>query len=250
MCDVNTGKESSLGSHDKAVRSLVYNANRELLVSGSWDSTVKFWDARSSTCTASCPLPNKVFAMAGTDQRIVVGLAGRQVLVYDLRNLSAPEQQRESSLKYQTRALSCFPDGTGFVVGSIEGRVAVEFFDPKPEAQAQKYAFKCHRSSANGVDTTYPVNAIAFHKQFGTFATGGCDGQIYVWDAKNKKRLCQLRKYPTSIAGIAFNESGTAMAVASSYTFEEGEKQGVPPDQLFIRAVNEAEVKPKQKPQQ
>ena len=69
-----------------------------------------------------------------------------------------------------------------------------------------------------------------------------------MWDAKNKKRLCQLRKFPTSIAGIAFNESGSLMAVASSYTFEEGEKQGLPPDQIFVREVNDAEVKPKPRP--
>jgi hypothetical protein len=36
----------------------------------------------------------------------------------------------------------------------------------------KKYAFKCHRIS----DTIYPVNTIAFHSQFGTFATGGADG--------------------------------------------------------------------------
>ena len=26
------------------------------------------------------------------------------------------------------------------------------------------------------VDTVYPVNALAFHPKWGTFATGGCDG--------------------------------------------------------------------------
>lgn len=39
--------------------------------------------------------------------------------------------------------------------------------------QAKKYAFKCHRRSENGRDTVYPVNAIAFHPLYGTFATGG-----------------------------------------------------------------------------
>lgn len=51
----------------------------------------------------------------------------------------------------------------GYASSSIEGRVAVEFFDPSPEAQARKYAFKCHRKVIDGVDTVYPVNALAFH---------------------------------------------------------------------------------------
>jgi len=51
----------------------------------------------------------------------------------------------------------------GYASSSIEGRVAVEFFDPSPETQARKYAFKCHRKVIDGVDTVYPVNALAFH---------------------------------------------------------------------------------------
>lgn len=39
------------------------------------------------------------------------------------------------------------------------------------EAQDNKYAFKCHRKG----DQVFPVNAMAFHPVYGTFATGGCD---------------------------------------------------------------------------
>ena len=34
---------------------------------------------------------------------------------------------------------------TGYALSSVEGRVAMEFFDEDPEVQAKKYAFKCHR---------------------------------------------------------------------------------------------------------
>lgn len=53
-----------------------------------------------------------------------------------------PEQVRESSLKFQTRAIACFTDGRGYALGSVEGRVAMEYFDQGAEAQANKYAFK------------------------------------------------------------------------------------------------------------
>lgn len=52
------------------------------------------------------------------------------------------EQHRESSLKYQTRCVTSYPDGAGYALGSVEGRVAMEFYDTRPEAQANKYAFK------------------------------------------------------------------------------------------------------------
>ena len=47
----------------------------------------------------------------------------------------APAQRRESSLRYQTRCVAVTPDGSGYALGSVEGRVAVEVVDPSPEAQ-------------------------------------------------------------------------------------------------------------------
>jgi cell cycle arrest protein BUB3 len=89
------------------------------------------------------------------------------------------QQKRESSLKFQTRCLSCFPNKQGYVLSSIEGRVAVEYLDPSPEVQKRKYAFKCHRNKDNGIEQIFPVNAISFHKEYNTFATGGSDGNYY-----------------------------------------------------------------------
>jgi hypothetical protein len=41
-----------------------------------------------------------------------------------------------------TRSLAAAPDGRGYALGSVEGRVAMELFDQRPEVQALKYAFK------------------------------------------------------------------------------------------------------------
>ena len=74
------------------------------------------------------------------------------------------------------------------------GRVAVEYLDPKPEVQKKKYAFKCHRLKEDGIEKIYPVNAISFHVGHNTFATGGSDGFVNIWDGFNKKRLCQFHR--------------------------------------------------------
>lgn len=39
--------------------------------------------------------------------------AGRRVMVWELRNMSYVQQRRESSLKYQTRCIRCFPNKQG-----------------------------------------------------------------------------------------------------------------------------------------
>jgi cell cycle arrest protein BUB3 len=59
----------------------------------------------------------------------------------------------------------------------------------------------------------------------GTFATGGGDGGISIWDGKNKKRITMWKTFPTSIASLSFSGDGQYLAVAASYTYEEGEKE-------------------------
>ena len=59
----------------------------------------------------------------------------------------------------------------------------------------------------------------------GTFATGGCDGGVSLWDGQAKKKLAQLPRMPTSIASLAFNHDGSLLAIACSYTFEQGDKE-------------------------
>ena len=46
-------------------------------------------------------------------------------------------------------------------------------------------------------------------------------------DGFNRKRIYQYRKFPTSIAALEFSPTGDRLAIAVSYTFEEGEKEYV-----------------------
>lgn len=87
-----------------------HNTRTGLVVSGGWDCTVRLWDVRApegaGRAAGVLALPDKVFSMATSDTRLVVATAGRRVQVYDLRSLrseAAPEQERESLLKYQAR---------------------------------------------------------------------------------------------------------------------------------------------------
>ncbi|XP_049850995.1 uncharacterized protein LOC126324530 [Schistocerca gregaria] len=238
MFDVAGGTEIPLGSHNEPVRSLVWDPTSNALLSGGWDLTLRVWDPRSQDRQVGCyQQPERVYAMDLTGNYIIVGTAARHVWIWDLRHMNEPVQRRESSLKYQTRCVRAFPDGDGYVLSSTEGRVAMEYIDPSSEVQAKKYIFKCHRVNIDGIDYAYPVNTIAYHPIQGTFATGGGDGHVCIWDGKHKKRLAQLRKYPISISSVDFSSDGAYLAIASSYTFEEGEKDH-PPDKIYVRSLN------------
>lgn len=246
MFDFNTQTETVIGMHDQPIRAVEYSDEVNCILTGSWDTSVKMWDPRSSRCIGNYTQPDKVFTMSLCGEKFVVGTAGRKVCIWDLRNMGYILQRRESSLKFQTRCIKCFPNKQGYVLSSIEGRAAVEYLDTGPEMQKMKYAFKCHRIKEDGIEKIYPVNAISFHQDYNTFATGGSDGYVNIWDGFNKKRLCQFHRYDTGITSLSFSYDGNVLAIACSYNYElENHPDPLPPNNIFIRHVTDQETKPK-----
>jgi cell cycle arrest protein BUB3 len=235
-----------------------------LLVSASWDCTLHFHDLSSPDKEViKITLPQKPHSLSLTNSKLVVAMSARLLYIYQLQSIPLlasqangsvadlkPWQQRESSLKFMTRAVACMPNDDGYATSSIEGRVAVEWFDPSADSQARKYAFKCHRQpdpGNEGTDIVYPVNALAFHPTFGTFASGGGDGIVALWDAVAKRRIRQYQKYPTSIASLAFSSDGKYLAVGACPGFENGQEEysGAGATKVYIRELSETEAKGK-----
>ncbi|KAI0045634.1 WD40 repeat-like protein [Auriscalpium vulgare] len=245
--ELETEKINHLGQHADSVSSLTHLKERNTIISGSWDRTVRFWDPRAATPQQSShDLPERVYFMDAVNNTLVVAMASRLFHIYDVRSMGRPEQTRESSLKFMTRALACMVDGQGYATASVEGRIAVEYFDPSTEIQDRKYAFKCHRQTIDEVDHVWPVNALAFHPQYNTFASAGSDATVSIWDHKVKKRLRQYPRYPSPVAALAFNSDGTKLAVGASYVWDTGEEGARTAERpsVHIRTLGE-EIKPK-----
>ncbi|KAF2165881.1 hypothetical protein M409DRAFT_66855 [Zasmidium cellare ATCC 36951] len=271
--NVHEGQDSKvvMSSHDQAANKVAYSKEHDIVISTSWDETMHI-HRPSDNAFVPVKLAAKPFAISLTADRLVVAMAERHVHVYDLAALRdlipqagsteamreplvvEPWQQRLSNLKFMTRDIACMPDGTGFSTGSIEGRVSVEFFDPALEKEA--YAFKCHRVKVDEVDEDgeeiseiiHPVNTIAYHPVHGTFATGGGDGVVALWDAKTKRRIRQYPKLDASVAALDFSSDGTRLAVAMSPGFEEGkEEEEADPSlvKVYVRELAESETKGK-----
>lgn len=79
---------------------------------------------------------------------------------------------------------------------------------------------------------------------YGTFATGGSDGIVNFWDGVNRKRIRQFPRYPDGISSLAFSHDGKKLAIACSYTYDEGEKDHAP-DTVYIRHLTESECLPR-----
>jgi len=245
--DLATEKIHHLGQHSDSISAMNFSRDANVLITGSWDRTLRFWDPRASNPQqASHDVPERIYQMDLVNHTLVVAMASRLFNIYDIRKMDTAAQTRESSLKFMTRALACMVDGQGYATASVEGRIAVEYFDPSPEIQEKKYAFKCHRQTIQDVDHVWPVNALAFHPVYNTFASAGSDGTVSIWDHKLKKRLRQYPKYHSAVPSIAFNCNGTKLAVGVSYTWDEGEEGAKTTERpsVFVRTTGD-EVKPK-----
>lgn len=250
MTNLNDRSQTVLGYHEKAIKCVASIRELSSVVSAGWDGALRMWDPRAKGASSVATLGAKAFSMGVSGTRIVVGCSARKVLIFDARKCSAPVHERESPLKFQTRCVACMQGiggapSVGYVTGSVEGRVSVDFF----EQVGRKFSFKCHRKKVAGVEHIYPVNDFAFHPIYNTFASGGCDGSVCMWDWENKKRLVVIGQYTTSIAALDFNHDGSLLAIAASYTFEEGVEglEKAPADQIYIRTVSESDAKPRPK---
>lgn len=254
MLDLNANgaPAQQVAAHEKEIRCSrfvdVPGQQTPVLVTGSWDKTIKYWDLRQSTAVASITCQERVYTMDSKDKLLVAGTADRFIHIINLDKPTEFYKNLQSPLKWQTRVVSCFADATGFAVGSIEGRCAIQYVEQKDESS--NFSFKCHRhtpTSPSNVSNVYSVNDISFHPQHGTFSTAGSDGTFNFWDKDAKHRLKGYPEVGGSISSTAFNRSGGIFAYAVSYDWSKGYSMNTPqlPNRVMLHAVQTDECKPK-----
>ncbi|GAQ82886.1 mRNA export protein [Klebsormidium nitens] len=234
----------TVAMHDEPIKELAWIPEMNMLATGSWDKTVRYWDLRQNQPVHTQKLPERVYAMSVKHPLMVVGTADRNIIVFNLQNPGAEFKRIQSPLKFQTRCIATFPDKQGYLVGSIEGRVAVQHLD---DSQSSKnFTFKCHRDN----NEVYSVNSIQFHPVHGTFTTAGSDGAYNFWDKDSKQRLKAMTRSSQPIPCSAFNHDGTIFAYASSYDWSKGAENHNPAttkNHILMHPTQEAEVKPRPK---
>jgi mRNA export factor len=135
VCDLTSLQTVQVAAHDNTVKSARFfelpNSNSPMLVTGSWDKTVKYWDLRSSNPVGSVTCQERVYSMDVRNSLLVIGTADRYINVVNLQDPMKFYKTLQSPLKWQTRVVSCFTDASGFAIGSIEGRCAIQYVEDK-----------------------------------------------------------------------------------------------------------------------
>lgn len=252
----------TIGQHDQPIRSMRFVPSLNVLVTGSWDKTVRVWDCRQPTPAMSITLNERVHCMDVKGEAMVVGTADKNMHVFNVADGFKKLAEYQSPLAFQTRTVSIFNDRSGYAIGCIEGRVAVEYFSEMgkkgvtPTAKDPKslnFVFKCHRQKrdeATGNTDIYSVNDIAFHP-LNTFCTAGSDGTLALWDKDSKNRLKSFDRFRgvCPISCCTFNAQGTLLFYAVSYDWSRGVEHNNPAagNNVYIHHTKPDEIQPKPK---
>ncbi|KAL1962612.1 hypothetical protein VTN77DRAFT_9326 [Rasamsonia byssochlamydoides] len=216
----------------RTVKFFDHRASRtDLVVTGSWDHTVKYWDLRQKTSIGGLDFNDRVDTLDVDERMLVIGTADRDIHVVDLLQPCKFHLPMASPLTSQTRVVKCLPGVYGFAVGSADGRCAIHYLDSEAEKNKRNYELKCYRQDVEeltpiGRMDRYALNAISCHPRYRTvFSTACSDGTFMLWDYKTKKRV---RSFPTvkgAILATAFNKDGSLFAYAVSQERSGGKGQ-------------------------
>ncbi|KAI9501885.1 RNA export factor gle2 [Coemansia spiralis] len=251
MMDISTGQTTQIAQHDGPIRCIKFveaENSSPIVATASWDKTLKYWDLRQQSPIGTVNLPERAYAMDCNHPMLVVATAERKVLIFNLSNPTVPFDTGESPLKWQTRTVSCFTSGDGYAIGSIEGRVGIQYVEPK--LKDKSFSFKCHRDPSKGVETlVYAINSITHHPIYGTFVTGSNDGSFVSWDKDSRHKLKTYAKLDAPVLSSAFNGDGKLFAYAIGYDWAQGYKGNLSTikNTIKLHAVQEEDVKPKQR---
>ncbi|TKA51470.1 hypothetical protein B0A49_12039, partial [Cryomyces minteri] len=91
MLDLGAGGTTAqqVAVHDQPIRcvEMIQVQGTHMLVTGSWDKTVKYWDLRQAQPAATLQVQERVYAMSVRDQLLVIGTADRYI---NMVNLNEP----------------------------------------------------------------------------------------------------------------------------------------------------------------
>ncbi|KAK4175966.1 putative poly(A)+ RNA export protein [Triangularia setosa] len=246
IMDLNSpGKTMTLAGHTAPVRTVRWvdvpcaPNPTGLLVSGSWDKTLRFWDPRRQpNPIVTVNLSERVWVMDGSGTTLIAGTADNKLHVFNLGTMTQssaikPFKVVDSPLgDPQIKCLAVQHSGKSWALGSIGGRAA--FQHTVTAAKNKNYTFRCHRQESTTRSSTteiYSVNALAFARppadlrgggEKVVMATAGQDGHVCYWNITTRQRLQVFPSVGGSITACGFNWDATLFAYAVGYDWGKG----------------------------
>jgi mRNA export factor len=245
MWDLNSDQKRVVASHDLPISCLDYvtlpQSMASVLLSGSWDGKVRWWDLRQQNFAMEQNLGEPVFALdAQKTVPMMAAATGRMVHIYNLQSSQkVSELKVPDVMKFNIRCVTCAPQYDGVGVGSSEGRVS--FINMK---EAPGCTFKAHIGTEKNQYILNQTNFCVHHPTKPLLFSGGGDGNITAINRGERKIIktlqCEqkMNDLPISISAGDISGDGSLLAYAHSYDWAMG-KSGYrnQPTSVHIRTI-------------
>ena len=198
---------SVLRGHTSYIYPVAYSPDGRWIASGSWDKTVRLWDAVTGESCAILPHPGSVRALAFSPDSswLVSGCAsGRIVAHLERRDRPAREQ-------VQGTRTGCYSGdrgepGRGPHRGCGRATEARRSWKPRP----------ARKSTPFGWPRPATKKSLAYSPDGRLLAGTGEDGtQIDIWDTQTRRRSARLTGHTGLVYSVAFSGDGRLLASAS-----------------------------------
>lgn len=239
--------ESSLVSmtgHGDAVISIAMNPSRTRVASGSWDGTLRLWDAASGKLLRTVGENFGRLHCIAYSPRDELLATGSEDGIMRLVNVDDGRLLRTLAGKTgDTQCLAFSPDGQHLAMGSRDGMVRLWDLrdhhteprswnandgvyclafstDSKQLATGGKRDIRLWNVEEQVVDTTLEGHSLnvfdlAFHPDGHRLVSGSFDKSIRVWDLRTSEELHQLLGHTETVSSIAISRDGNYVASGS-----------------------------------
>ncbi len=238
-------EKAELKGHAAQVASVTFSPDGKMLASGSWDSTIKLWDAQTQRELATLKgdwVRVHSVAFSPDGKTLASGGLDRTVKLWDVQ--TRQELATLTGHIHEVQSVAFSPDGKTLASGSNDFTIKLwdvqtrqelvtlrghtnQVFSIKfsPDGKMLASASWDHTVNLWDMQTRQvlatlkghgaPVVSVAFSLDGKTLASGSYDKTVKLWDVQTRQELATLIGHTAPVVSVAFSPNGKTLVLGS-----------------------------------